>query len=416
MKSLQGDVAVLGAGIVGVCCALALQKQGHKVTLIDKDGIGEGCSKGNAGHFATEQILPLATPGLLWKIPKMLLDPLGPVAIRWSYLHKIAPWLIRFMLNTRSGPFSQGVDALSQLNQAALPAWLRLLTGLGEREQIKQQGSLLVFESQRSALDYEFTHLFLNEQGIKTEALSGAQVRELEPQLSANICHGVLFPNTAHSADPHHLTKLLARHFVERGGKVITQEVEQLTMHDDGVVMQLQGDSFLVPKMVLATGAWSKHWLQSLLKKSVPLDTERGYHLMLPQDGHSLSIPVTSADRRFIMTPMTGGLRLAGTVEFAGLKGSPNMKRAHMLARHAQVLLPKIDNELGQTWMGFRPSLPDSLPIIDRVGNKGQLLLAFGHQHLGLTQAAVTGELVTSLYQNEHTKLDIGAFRHDRFR
>ncbi|WP_036178783.1 FAD-dependent oxidoreductase [Marinomonas sp. MED121] len=415
MKSLQADIAVLGAGIVGVCCALALQKSGHQVTLIDRDGVGEGCSKGNAGHFATEQILPLATPGLMWKIPKMLLDPLGPVSIRWSYLHKIAPWLIRFMLNTRSGPFSQGVDALTGLNNAALPAWLTLLEALGEQKQIKADGSLLVFESQKSVLDYEDTHLFLNEQGIKTQSLSGCQVRELEPGLSGNICHGVLFPNTAHTTDPHKLTRVLAEHFIKQGGKLIEQEVEALDMNDEGVEVKLNGASYQVPKLVLATGAWSKHWVQALTKKKVPLDTERGYHLMLPKVDTSLKVPVTSADRRFIMTPMNEGLRLAGTVEFGGLHTSPNMKRAHMLVRHAQVLLPRIDAEVGQTWMGFRPSLPDSLPIIDKVGAKGQVILAFGHQHLGLTQAAVTGELVDALTHNQKPKLDMTPFRHDRF-
>lgn len=415
MKSLQADIVVLGAGIVGVCCALELQRSGHKVTLIDREGIGEGCSKGNAGHFATEQILPLATPGLLWKIPKMLLDPLGPVSIRWSYLHKIAPWLIRFMLNTRSGPFSQGVEALNELNSAALPAWLKVLQDLGEQSQMQVEGSLLVFESQKTALDYEDTHLFLNEQGISTQALSGCQVRDLEPKLSANICHGVLFPNTAHTADPHRLSHVLAKHFVEHGGKVLTEEVEQLQMREDGVEVTLNGVQYQVPKLVLATGAWSKHWVKALTQTNIPLDTERGYHLMLPKVENSLKIPVTSADRRFIMTPMNDGLRLAGTVEFGGLHSAPNMNRAQMLARHAQVLLPKINSELGKTWMGCRPSLPDSLPIIDKVGPKGQVILAFGHQHLGLTQAAVTAELVSSLSNNLTHKVDLTPFRHDRF-
>jgi len=415
MTSLETDIVVLGAGIVGVCCALELQKSGHRVILIDRDGIGEGCSKGNAGHFATEQIMPLATPGLMWKIPKMLLDPLGPVSIRWSYLHKISPWLIRFMLNTRSGPFSQGVEALRELNNASLPAWLKVLKGLGEQDQIKLDGSLLVFESAKTVADYEDTHMFLNEQGIKTETLSGCQVLELEPKLSANICHGVLFPNTAHTTNPYRLVKVMAEHFVRQGGKVLTQEVEQLKVNEQGISVQLNGKQYQVPKIVLATGAWSKHWVQTLTRKTIPLDTERGYHLMLPKGDSSLTIPVTSADRRFIMTPMDEGLRLAGTVEFGGLKSAPNMERAHMLARHAHALVPKIDSEAGKTWMGFRPSLPDSLPIIDKVGPKGQVILAFGHQHLGLTQAAVTGELVNALSKNHEHKVDITPFRHDRF-
>ncbi|OZG72822.1 amino acid oxidase [Hahella sp. CCB-MM4] len=416
MQKLDTDIAVVGAGIVGVSCALSLQKAGLRVTLIDRQGIGEGCSRGNAGHFATEQVHPLATPGLLWKIPGMLLDPLGPVAIRWSYLPHITPWLIRFMLNTRKRPFDRGSQALQALNEASLPAWKRLLEGSGVENLIRVNGSLLTFEQDSSFYNYQASTLeSLRNHGVKAQILDGDQARELEPGLSSTIRHAVLFPNTGHTANPYQLAHSLGELFQQRGGQVLLQPASEFKQIDDGVQLKLNGQPVQVPKIVLATGAWSKPMVRELTGRSIPLDTERGYHLMLPNSGASLSMPVTSAERRFIMTPMSEGLRLAGTVEFGGLDLPANMQRAAMLAFHAKAILPGLDDSPGETWMGFRPSLPDSLPIIDQVGSRNQIVLALGHQHLGLTQAALTGELVRKLVTNQPTGLDLTPFGLNRF-
>ncbi|MCL6416825.1 FAD-binding oxidoreductase [Aestuariirhabdus sp. Z084] len=415
MKPQNREIAVLGAGIVGCSCALALQQSGYQVTLIDPGGISEGCSKGNAGHFATEQVLPLATPGLLWKIPGMLLDPLGPVAIRAPYFHRIAPWLVRFMLNTRQQPFSAGTQALCRLNEASLPAWQRLIKRIGAQELFRLEGSLLVFEKQQSFDNYRATQETLRSCGVDSIPLSGNEAREMEPALSGTIRHALLFPNTGHTTNPYRLTKTIANAFTARGGRYLQQAASRLRIVDDGVECGLDSGPRQFSSLVLATGAWSRPLLKQLTGKSIPLDTERGYHLMLPQSGNALRVPVTSAERRFIMTPMEEGLRLAGTVEFGGLDLPPNMRRADMLAHHAQALLPNEQSTTGEKWMGFRPSLPDSLPVIDRIGPRGQLLLAFGHQHLGLTQAAITAELVLKLANHEHPELDPSPFRLDRF-
>ncbi|MEH6814702.1 MAG: FAD-dependent oxidoreductase [Motiliproteus sp.] len=415
MENLEADIAIIGAGVVGVCCAITLQQAGLRVALIDRDGISEGCSKGNAGHFATEQVLPLATPGLLWKIPGMLLDPLGPVAIRWPYLPRIAPWLMQFMLNTRKAPFEQGADALTSLNEASLPAWLRLLQQTGAEDQLKIDGSVLVFEKDQSFKDYQTTRETLTRHGVNSALLSGDQVREMEPHLSAGIRHGVFFPDTGHTANPHRLTKTLADFFVSNGGRFVQQPVSDLRTLDGGVAFQMGDSQVQVPKLVLATGAWSRSLVKQLTHTSIPLDTERGYHLMLPNDANQLRLPVSSADRRFIMSPMDEGLRLAGTVEFGGLELPANMERAKMLSKHARALLPSLDNTQGECWMGFRPSLPDSLPVIDRVGPQGQVLLAFGHQHLGLTQAALTAELIRDLAHAETPDINLEPFSLGRF-
>ncbi|MBY4675629.1 NAD(P)/FAD-dependent oxidoreductase [Marinobacterium arenosum] len=415
MKRPDTDIAVVGAGVVGLCCAIALQRAGYRVVLIDRDGVGEGCSKGNAGHFATEQVLPLATPGLLGKIPGMLLDPLGPVSIRWSYLHRIAPWLIRFMLNTRQRPFAAGAQALQSLNQGALAAWQRLLEEVDATDMLRVEGSLLVFEQQQTLQGYQPTLAQLRQHGVQAQLLSGDQVRELEPQLAGRIEHGVLFPETGHTANPYRLCQRLASYFRQLGGQFLQQEVQAVQLTDQGCRLRLADGDWQLPQLLLTTGAWSKPFVQQLTGRSLPLDTERGYHLMLPAAADQLRIPVTSAERCFIMTPMEEGLRLAGTVEFGGLHKPANMKRAEMLLLHARALLPTVDERPGERWMGFRPSLPDSLPVIDRAGPRGQVLLAFGHQHLGLTQAALTAELVLALQQQKAPAVDLSPFRLGRF-
>jgi len=415
MNQPEFDIAVIGAGVVGVASACLLQQAGQRVLLIDKEPPGQGCSKGNAGHFATEQVLPLATPGLLTKIPGMLIDPLGPVAIRWPYLHRITPWMIRFLLNTRKKPYQAGAKAIQQLNEQSLDCWQRLLKMAGASEQLKIDGSLLVFERSDSFLGYQSTLEQIRHYGVNAKVLNGDEARELEPALSPAVEHAVLFPETGHTSDPYKLTLSLLEFFRQCGGVVMQQEVQQLRTKGSGCEVTLSDKTLEVPKVLLATGAWSKKLLQQLSGVSVPLDTERGYHLMLPQAADKLQIPISSADRKFIMTPMDEGLRLAGTVEFGGLEAPANMQRAEMLLKHAKALIPGVSEEMGERWMGFRPSLPDSLPVIDRIGSHGQFLLAFGHQHLGLTQAAVTAEAVLALHQQRSGPVNLQPYRLSRF-
>ncbi|WP_151704317.1 NAD(P)/FAD-dependent oxidoreductase [Nitrincola alkalilacustris] len=409
------DIAVVGAGVIGVACATRLQLAGFKVLLLDRDLPGHGCSQGNAGHFATEQVLPLASLQLLPKIPRMLLDPLGPVAIRPAYLPRITPWLLRFLWQARPSAVARGTQAISQLNHASLEAWHRLLGQISGEHHLIKKGSLLVFETEQAFKAYRTTLQQLQDQQVVTEHLSGDQARDLEPQLSHQVRQAVLFPETGHTPDPLALTQCMVQAFVQAGGQVLKEEVTQLGVSDQGCEVVTQQGRHHVPRLVLATGAWSGQWLEQLTGIRVPLDTERGYHLMFPQLRSALSIPVSSAERKFIMTPMSEGLRCAGTVEFGGLKLDPDMRRADMLRQHAAGLLPQVDLQPGQRWMGHRPSLPDSLPIIDRCGPQGRVMLAFGHQHLGLTQAAITAEIIESFACMRSAPLETSAYSLNRF-
>jgi len=416
------DIAVVGAGVIGVACATRLQLAGFKVLLLDRDQPGHGCSLGNAGHFATEQVLPLASLQLLPKIPRMLLDPLGPVAIRPAYLARITPWLLRFLWQARPSAVASGTQAISQLNHASLDAWKRLLRQVSGEQHLISKGSLLVFETEQAFRAYQSTLGQLRDQQVMTEHLTGDQARDLEPNLAHQVRHAVLFPDTGHTPDPLALTQCMVQAFVQAGGKLLREEVTRLGVSDQGCEIATQQGRHHVPRIVLATGAWSARWLEQLCGIRVPLDTERGYHLMFPELRSSLSIPVSSAERKFIMTPMAAGLRCAGTVEFGGLTLGPDMRRADMLRQHAAGLLPDmgllpgLDIQPGQRWMGHRPSLPDSLPIIDRCGPQGRVMLAFGHQHLGLTQAAITAEMIESLVTGQPSLLDIKAYSLNRFR
>ena len=335
----KATVAVVGAGIIGICTALYLQRNGYKVTIIDSEGISNGCSKGSAGHFATEQVFPLADKALLPQLPIMLLDPTGPFRIKASYLFKAMPWFLRFLANMRTKKVNKHIRALRGLNERALAAYEPLIVQANLRHLIINQGSLLTFEKNcAKKAKNQLAHY--QSQGVNVELISKQALKQLEPNLSDSIECALLFKDVGHSCDPEALAIQLAQHFMEQGGDFVQNTVEQIKTTSSGLRLKLKQDIFEFNKVVVATGAWSKSLMEPLGYK-LPIEAERGYHLMVNQ--HNLiSRPVTSADRKFIMTPMSGGLRLAGTVEFAGLNAKMNDKRAEALWPHAKAMLPSL--------------------------------------------------------------------------
>lgn len=417
--SLQ--IAVVGAGVIGLCNALQLARQGHSVTLYDPAGIGEQCSRGNAGHFATEQVFPLADKALLPRLPIMLLDKLSPLRIDHKYFVKAFPWLSRFCLNMLPGRFKRHTRALRALNEAALAAFRRLLQEDFESN-INLRGSLLTFEHDRIKEICAIQHKY-QQQGVAVELLDRTQLFALEPGLSRSIHYALYFTEVGHTSDPYQLSQALFEQFTALGGRFVKAEVCAITPLENGSNSPDQAQVKLTTqthscrtfdRLVLATGAWSKT-LCAQLGYKLPIEAERGYHNMLPVIS-GLSHPVASADRQFIMTPMQNGLRLAGTVEFAGLDTRPNYERAEMLLTHARAILKDNDAlQQGEHWMGPRPSLPDSLPVIGQAPDHPNIYFALGHQHLGLTQAAITSELIAQSIANQPTTLDIGPYSIARF-
>jgi D-amino-acid dehydrogenase len=409
------QVVVIGAGIIGTTIAERLQYEGKQVLLLDREAPGAGCSKGNAGHFATDIIIPLANMSNLLKVPKMLLDPLGPLTIKWSYFPKLFPWLMRYGWAAMPHNVSASVEAIKVLNRPSIERFDALLKRTNLEHMMEKRGAITVYCSEAAAKENRKHAEFVRSHGVKVEQLNGDQIRELEPSLSKAVYGGLYYPDTAHCIDPHLLVTALADKFTEQGGQVMQREVLALDASDDNqVTIKTINGNIVAKEVIVACGAWSKK-LAKTVGHNVPLETERGYHLMLPHSKNKLTRAVSSYERSFVMTPLSDGLRLAGTVELAGLDAEENYERADILFEHAKEFIGDVDKTDAGQWMGHRPSLPDSLPIIGRSPKHNQVIFAFGHQHLGLTQAAVTADLISQTVLGQPLEVDMKPFAVDRF-
>lgn len=406
---------MIGAGIVGVCSALWLQRDGHRVTLLDRQGPGEGASFGNAGVFAVESVLPVALPGTLARVPGMLADPLGPLALRWGYLPRLAPWLLRFVAASRPRRVEEIAQAMAALLEGCLDDYLPLLADAGLAETVVRRGWIGAYldpaklAAGRRAVELQRAH------GVTVEELGAEALRQMEPALTRELAGGFYYPEVAHSLDSYGTVVGLARRFAETGGTIRREEVRRLQV-EEGRVVAVETDRGREPceAVVVAAGAWSRR-LAAGVGASVPLDTERGYHLTIAEPGVQLSRPVYSSDFGMACTPMSAGLRLAGTVELGGLEAPPDWRRAEVLATRGSRLFPGLRSEGASRWMGFRPSLPDSMPVLGAAPRVPNAILAFGHGHLGLTLGARTGRLVAELVGQRPPSLDLSPYRPDRF-
>ncbi|BBK37214.1 D-amino-acid dehydrogenase [Allostella sp. ATCC 35155] len=415
MTGTGRSATVVGAGIVGVATAIALQRAGFQVTLVDRQEPGRATSFGNAGILSGTTAMPLATPGILAQVPKMLLDPLGPLTIRWSYLPKIAPWLVQFVRNAQPARVEELSKAIVALSKPTMSAWMDLAKHAEATDLIERKGWVGVYEGENAAKKAQADIDVRVRRDIKAEMLTADEVRQLVPGLARTVTHGVFHPEAGHTVSPIQLTERLAAHFRRAGGILLQATVEDIGF-TDGRPTHLVTDKGPQPfdKIVIAAGAWSKK-LVARLGHTVPLDTERGYHVMISDPGIDLRLPVSSSEGKFFATPMAGGIRIAGTVELAGLDAAPNWKRADALLEKGRRLLPGMKTEKVETWMGFRPTLPDSLPVIGPSPRHDNVFFAFGHHHLGLTQSAMTGRLIAQVMTGTPPEIDLTPYRVDRF-
>jgi len=396
---------VIGAGVIGLVTACRLQQQGQQVLLLDPNGVGAGCSAGNAGHLATEQVFPLADPALLPKLPGFLLDPLGPLAIRPGYFGRALPFFYQFIRQMFKGPRTANTKALKVLLQDAIPAWQRLAKDASCADLLRYQGSLLVFEHSTLAQVEQVAQGY-RDHGVVLDILTEKQLQSGYPGLSSTIRFAICFKEAGHTLSPSLLNQRLYQWFLAMGGQFEQQKVlaiqpvtaAPMQQMSPQLPLQLTLATKQIPAItvVLCTGAFSQQLLKPLGYR-LPLEAERGYHLMTSPPSMP-AIPVASFDRKMIMTPMQHGLRLAGTVEFAGLTAADNWQRAKLLRRHGEALWPELASCISQVgpeacWSGLRPTLADSLPVISQSHLPG-LWLHFGHQHLGLTLAATSTELL----------------------
>jgi D-amino-acid dehydrogenase len=411
----SSSVHIVGAGIVGLATAVTLQARGYAVTVIDRNEPGSGASRGNASGIAWTDVAPLASPGVWRKAPGWLLDPLGPLTIRPSYAPSILPWMIRFMAASRPAAFQRSVAAIAALNAEALPAWERLWAETGTGGRLRPEGCLDVFDKPGEVARARAGWQLQRDHGIEVRELSGAEIREMEPDLGPSVAGGAFIPGWAHLDDPHAMCLDLERAVRERGGQILRGDVVSIVGTDGGARLRMrEGPVVHAEKLVIACGAWSRH-LASSLGEEVPLDTERGYNITVPDPGVSFRRFIMLPGYGFVMSPIARGLRIGGMVEFAGLKAPPNWARVDALVSRAKRVAPDLSVEGGDRWMGFRPSLPDSLPVISQSRQAPGIYYAFGHAHHGLTQAATTGELVADMIDGTGPAVDLAPYAVDRF-
>ena len=401
--------------MIGLACALRLAREGRRVVLVDRDEPGRGTSYGNAGHVATEQVFPLASPEVVRGALGYLLDRESALRIRPAYALAILPWLVRFAWAARRSAFVRGVAAITALQRTARADLAELLALAGAPGLVHADGHLVLVERASSIEAAKAEVALMGRHGVRSEWLPSADVRALVPELAAPLEGAWRFIGTGHVDDPYEVSRALERALRESGGEVERAEIAAIGPEGNGFVARAaDGRRFPAAQIVLACGAWSGP-LAASLGYRVPLDTERGYHVTLPSAFPAFRIPVASFERKVIMTPMTAGLRMTGTVEFGGLSLAPDPRRFELLERHLAALVPSLPTTGLTRWMGFRPSLPDHLPVLGRVPDGRDVFFAFGHQHLGLTLAGVTGRIIADEVAGRPRSIDLAPFSPARF-
>ena len=415
MSGTRCEVAVIGAGIVGTVCACYLRREGRDVTLLDRAGPGEATSFGNAGGIGPSNVMPIATPGMLKRIPKWLLDPAGPLHLRWSYLPHVLPWLIRFLRAGAESKVRRISAALAALNSETFQAYAPLLEEARLKHLIRRDGHLFVYRAKGGLEDDALGMELRRDLGFEMHVLGADEIHQLEPALAPIFECGVFFPDGGLCTNPFGLVRGLAEHFRNSGGTLLRREVRGFEMGSTGPRRIFTDDGDLVAeRVVIAAGIHSTVFTRQL-GYSVPLESHRGYHVTLPDPGVMPQRLVFPADYKFAITPMDMGLRFAGTVELAGIEAPPNFERARTLLRIGRRVLPDLRADVHSEWMGHRPCLPDSLPVLGVSPRHENVYFAFGHGHEGLVGASKTGQLIADLIGGRPPSIDLTPFRIDRF-
>jgi len=408
------NVVVVGAGIVGAVCALTLQRQGQRVTLVDSDQPGMGCSSGNGGAISPDFCVPLSMPGMLGRLPGWLADPLGPLYLDWRHVPRALPWLLRWVAAGRPARVKQISAAMRVLHSPALDLYQALL-GSRYDDLIEKTGQLYVWRNPASSASEHIARQLRESHGIAVKVLTAKDIRQLDPGLADGFVRGLFFPENAHTVDPLGLVTTMVELFEQAGGKTVRAEVRAFELRDGRALRAVCGaGAFEADAFVLAAGLASRP-LAKQLGDNVPMQAERGYQAMLPDPGVRPTIKVANRDQMFGLTPMREGVRISGTVEITHPDAPADMSRAEALLRNAKRMYPSM-NQAGATfWMGSRPSTPDSLPVIDQARRAGNVIYAFGHGHSGLTGAPGTAQLVAAMVSGRPPAIDATPFRRNRF-
>jgi D-amino-acid dehydrogenase len=409
------SVVVVGAGIVGASAALALQRDGHRVTLVDRDAPCAGASFGNAGAIVNASCAPTAMPGVAFDALRMIGRPLAPLSIRPAYLHRILPWLIRFIFESRRTKVVDNARNLHALTRRSIQGWRLLTRNTGLAELLHEGGWLTVYETERSFNNSSEERELMNANGVPYEILGAGDIQDLEPNLAPVFTYGIFNRDSLRISNPQRMVQGMVDLLIATGGYYQQFDVRSLEIHGPKILLNSATSSITADKVIIAAGAWSKP-LALQAGNRLPLDTERGYHLMLPmENSRLLSRPIMNAESICALVPMDTGLRLTGQDELAGVDAAPDYRRIRRLLPVAKRMLPGIEGDEQSVWMGCRPSLPDSLPVIGFARRSANILYAFGHQHLGMTMGPATGLIVADMVAGRDSGIDLAPYRPDRF-
>jgi D-amino-acid dehydrogenase len=410
------SIVIIGAGIIGTTIAYDLQCRGKTVVLVDKDAPGKGASFGNMASIAVTEFMPASRPGVWAQMPKWMLDPEGPVRIRPSYIPKLLPWFLRFLSASRPSKLRELEAAGAVLCARVYEDLNALLKQTGLEHMLSTEGCLSLYTDEAEfRADREHIEI-LERFGFNHEVLDGCSVRDLEPALTHKIGKAVLFPDNRSIADPYKLVVALAEQFKVLGGRIEHGEVGGFEHADDRIsaVKLKDGRRLEATQVVLAAGAFTSR-LSALLNEPIPLETERGYHTQIMAPGISMKHSIIWPAKAFMVTPTAGGIRVGGTVEMAGLDATPDYRRAKVLVKRAKEALPELRAEQTSEWMGHRPALPDTVPVMGQSAKRRNVYYATGHGHLGLTYGATTGRLMADLITGVNPPVDMSPYRVDRF-
>ena len=406
---------VIGAGMVGVCCALHLQNEGFDVTLVDRNGPGEGASFGNLGGFGVASCPPAAMPGILRKAPGMLLDADAPLKLRWGHAAKALPWFLSFIANAQSDRVEANAAARQSLLDKAHEAVDPLIAEAGAQHLMSRTGLMFTFESEESFQGASYAFDLRRRNGVEMDLLDGDEARQVQPALSPAVVRAWRVSDFSHTLDPFRLVQALAALFERRGGRLEKRVVRGFDIGPEGVrALRTDKGDMPVETVAVAAGVWSRR-LAAVLGTRVPLEAERGYHAMFRDTDVSMNGGIISADRHVAVTPMAEGVRVGGIAEFAPPEAPPNPRIAARVRRHGEALFPGLKDGRVTEWVGPRPSHPDSKPVIGRSPRFANVLFAFGHDHLGLTMGGITGRLIAELAADRPPSVNLAPFRPDRF-
>ncbi|MDQ0134759.1 D-amino-acid dehydrogenase [Neorhizobium galegae] len=416
MDSTSVDAVVIGSGIIGTMSAHYLLEDGRSVLIIERGEVARGASSGNAGILAFPEIIPIAAPGMMWKAPKWLLDPLGPLSLPPSYALNMVPWLWRLWRASARPAYERTVGVHARMMPMARSEMLQTVERAGLRAMVKQTGTLDLYDSEASLNAASDDWQAKRKAGFEFQKVGRSEIDSLQPGLAPQFRHGIFTPSGLQVSDPLEFTQALFGNAMSRGASLRIGEVIRIEPINDGArVILADGAVFDAKTVVLAGGAWSKKILTGL-GDHAPLETERGYNTTLPLGAFPLHRQLYFNDHGFVVTPLSSGIRVGGAVELGGLTLAPNYKRSEAMLKKAKSFLPDLKTEGGRQWMGFRPSMPDCLPVISASTATPAIIYAFGHGHLGLTQSAATGRLVADIAARRTPALDIEPYSISRFR